>query len=116
MEAMRVRLEEIESETEEISVGGGYMQYFEDESDVRRPFSPNEAKVIARLTHRESIAKHLHSLSDQDLMGKYRYIQYRLLEDGSLWYVYGMAHLKLEVGGWIAISESEVVPFAQSQP
>lgn len=110
LEAMEARLEQLDSETPEITVVGGYMRHFEDNADVKRPLPPNEAKALAGLTHRPGISSYLNSLPDQELLGKYRYIQYRFIEDGSLWHAYGFAHVHRETSGWTKIPESDLVP------
>jgi len=110
IDALRERHFEAVKVAREIEVVGAYEQSFEDEAETKRPLPPAEAAQVAVMDNREVILAYLRSLSDDQLLRKYRVVQFRLLEDASLWQVAACATIRREVGGWDEITPAEIVP------
>ena len=114
IDALRERHFEAVKVAREIEVVGAYEQSFDDAAETKRPLPPAEAAQVAKMENREVILAYLRSLSDDQLLRKYRVVQFRLLEDASLWQVAACATIRREVGGWDEITLAEIVPIPKA--
>lgn len=110
MDALRDSHLEALKVAREIEIVGAYELSFEDESETKQALSPTEAIELAAIQNREVILAYLRSLPEEQLLRKYRVVQFRLLEDRSLWQVAACATIRREIGGWDTITGADIVP------
>jgi hypothetical protein len=103
------------ADTPEIEVIGGYDQDLGDHM-VCRPIPEWDVAAVKGLMSREQVRRYLLSLPDDFLINTYRHIQYRLLEDGSVWDCVGFARVQRVAEGPERAEASRVTALPEVDP
>lgn len=77
----------------EIEVLGGYDRMYDDDEGVQRPLPAKDIAVIRTFHAREQIIDYFKKLPDDEILWRFRFVQYRYLSDQSLWQISTNAHI-----------------------
>jgi hypothetical protein len=78
----------------EIEVLGGYDRMYDDDEGVQRALPPEDIAVIRNFHARQQILDYFKKLPDDQILWRYRFLQYRYLPDQSIWQIYTNAHVE----------------------
>jgi hypothetical protein len=93
----------------EIEVVGGYDQDMADHN-LHLPLPAADATVIRVMTNREQVRRYLQTLSFEALRDRIRHIQFRLLEDGTMWSVHGYDSIQRRIDGGNPLKVADLAP------
>ncbi len=115
MEQLRLRMTEPSvpqnEAVREIEVLGGYDQTYDDQ-DSKIPLPMNVVSTVLCFTTRTQIQDYLKCLTDDEILWRYRFLQYRYLSDGSLWQIFAHAHIHRGIPNASPLDDNDLTPFS----
>ncbi len=113
IEQLRLRMtavSELRNEPiQEIEVLGGYDHTYDDQ-DLKLPLPPQVVSTVLSFTTRQQIKDYLENLADDEILWRYRFLQYRYLQDGTLWQVFAHAHIHRGTPSATRLDEKDLNP------
>lgn len=93
----------------EIEVVGGYDLTYDDRTS-KIPLPAKVVSTVACFTTRKQIKDYLNSLNDEEILWRYRFLQFRYLADGTLWQIFAHAHIHRGEPSAAPLAEKELTP------
>jgi hypothetical protein len=96
----------------EIEVLGGFDRMYDDDEGIQRSLPQKDIAMIRAFHAVEQIKDYFKSLPDEEILWRYRFIQYRYLPNQSTWQIFTNAHVERNnFPSASRIESSEIVAF-----